>query len=26
VRLNHDVALIPDIDVIEQSVREALAA
>jgi len=26
VRLNDDVALIPDIDVIEQSVREALAA
>ncbi|MEF3083904.1 chemotaxis protein CheW [Luteimonas sp. SMYT11W] len=26
VRLNDDVALIPDIDLIEQSVREALAA
>lgn len=26
VRLNDDIALIPDIDVIEQSVREALAA
>ncbi|VXB94499.1 Chemotaxis protein CheW [Luteimonas sp. 9C] len=26
VRLNDDIALIPDIDLIEQSVREALAA